>query len=318
MKWDKKIAVIVLGTFMLVMANCLPTFAPPIQLNVISTLTTGGRSQRLAIKDHFLFVADRKGGIKVIDISNVEKPQLKTQCGTEDVGSILVHGDVLYAGTFSPPYKLLVYDIRDPMRPIRIKEVNMLGPILGLTAWGAYCYISEGGLFAIEVLDISNPANPKILNQIEGSSNSLLAYGGYVFAAEDTTFSVYDVSNPASPRLIGSCKIIGGPQDIVLAYKYAYVAALDGLHVIDLSDITHPREVSYQKLKKPAYAITATKDHIFIANYDEGLAVFDISGNKAKPRYLKNITLPGLTFDVIFSSGVIYTANESAGIAILK
>ena len=134
---------------------------------------------------------------------------------------------------------------------------------------GDVVYVGHMGDFGVgtSVLDVADPARPKVLRQIpvpkgthshkvQLADGLLLAnheqYPYRVGVPESTGLLVYDVAKPAEPRQIGFLPVEGlGVHRIWYAGgRYAYASARETgyrgriLIVVDLADPTHPRLAS--------------------------------------------------------------------------
>src|SRR5438034_4428755 len=159
-------------------------------------------------------------------------------------------------------------------RPLEQRGVELVGHSdlegrgdgMQIMRGGDFLYVGHMGDFGIgtTVLDIADPARPKVLRQISVPKGThshkvqladglLLAnheqYPYRVGVPESTGLLVYDVTMPADPRQIGFLPIDGlGVHRIWFAGgRYAYASARESgyrnriLIVIDLEDPTNPR-----------------------------------------------------------------------------
>ncbi|MCZ7639995.1 MAG: hypothetical protein M5U12_30460 [Verrucomicrobia bacterium] len=97
----------------------------------------------------------------------------------------------------------------------------------------------------IQVLDISDPANPRRAGGYETSvlARSLAVAGHYVYVAGDQSgYHVIDVTNPAAPRRVGGYS--GSTFALRLAVSGDHVFVADGaIQILDVSDPAAPRRV---------------------------------------------------------------------------
>ena len=134
-------------------------------------------------KQDLAFVANGNGGVQVVDISKISAPYL--------LGFIKPDGfarDVKIAGRFAfiaaSHQGLVVADIADPALPI-VATMDTLGVANRISIDGDRLYISnmsgDGEFSGIDVVDISDAYNPRILRSIEfqPQQENLVADGSY-------------------------------------------------------------------------------------------------------------------------------------------
>ncbi len=304
--------------------SCMPPFLPggPIsqpRVKVVSFTKTDYQVNSLYIKDNLLFVAEREGGFSIYDISNPSNPSLisHTQPSGLSIDKIMVYGDVLYAGTGMEPYRFVTFDISDPKHPRKLGSLKLMGPAFAIDAWGADCYINESGIFALELIDISNPAKPSVVTEVEGGSNDLKVYQNYIFTVGDSLCIWQKVGSDSIQPL--SCnqldKDITG-NALALGYNCAYIATTQGLLVYEIADFRRPREVFRMKFNNPAYGMDIQDRYLYIANYQEGLKVFGLEKPKT-PRFIAAIKVPGLAFDVKSINNFVFVGSDS-GVTVVE
>ncbi len=323
MKKIKILSVLTVGAVLLSTTSCMKMLFPgipiaPSRMKVITSVRTAQQANSIAIKDNLLFVAERTAGFAIYDISNPSKPRLlsTTKAGGLSIDELMVYGNVLYAGTGAEPYKFLTYNITDPYHPSKLASLSLMGPALSIDAWGADCYISERGIFAVELIDISDPSKPRIVTEVEGGSNDLSVYQNYIFTVGDS-FCIWQKTGREKINLV-SCIDLGGVSGngIKIGYDCAYIATTGGLIVIDITDFKHPREVFKMKFNNPAYGIDIKDTYLYVASYQEGLKVFSLK-NPKNPKFMGMIKVPGLAFDVKVKDSFVFVASDS-GVTVVQ
>lgn len=119
---------------------------------------------------------------------------------------------------------------------------------------GDYAYVLSRIDTSITIFNISNPASPTKVGQIQDATNLsnkrfLEVSGNYVFAGGNTTTLIasYDVSNPASPTLADTLNTTNSYYDFDVSgdYIYAYGAnSTNCFTVIDVSTPTNMQEIT--------------------------------------------------------------------------
>ena len=88
---------------------------------------------------------------------------------------------------------------------------------------------------------------------------------------------VVDVDEPAKPKLVGELTGLKNPHAIAVQFRYAFVTDDDGLKVIDLTEPTRPKLVPDAVVPLAhAQRLYVARTYAYVANGPEGLAIIDI------------------------------------------
>jgi hypothetical protein len=165
---------------------------------------------------------------------------------------------------------------------------------------GQFAYCRGAGL---DVIDVSNPAQPKLVQHYD-TSNWL--YGlptstnfKYVPDAGET-WMVYDVSNLADPKQVGGYKTIAsghrGSLPTAVAGTFAYVSGPTGttLQIIDIRNPVRPQRVGAYDLGSDNSSLSdlvVSGTFAYLAAGDAGLQILDVS-SPSDP--VRRITMSGV------------------------
>ncbi len=213
----------------------------------------------------------RGNGIVVLDLSDPGHPTVLSELTenlTAGVHNVWIHGDVVYAvndGTNA----LHILDLSDPANPTHVgvwevrpgEEDKTLHDVWAKDGLAYLSYWDDG----LVILDVGagirggTPKNPKFVSQLTyrvdhgeeyGNTHTAFRYGDYVFVGDE---------------IFGCRACINGPRGYI--------------HVIDVSDIEHPREVAkYEVPEAGAHNVWVEDDLLYVAYYQGGLRIVDISG----------------------------------------
>lgn len=166
----------------------------------------GGSMTRFAIQGNRMYVADHLT-IKVFDITNDNFSQL----GQVEVGfgleTIFAKGEYLYLGANDAMY---IYSISNPDSPtfiFRYAHIVACDPVVvqGNRAYvtmrgGTWCNMGSN---ALEIIDIEDPYNPKLIaNYPMTSPYGLSVDGDILFLCEgEAGLNVFDISNELDIKL---------------------------------------------------------------------------------------------------------------------
>jgi len=100
--------------------------------------------------------------------------------------------------------------------------------------------------------------------------------GNYAYVADGYFgLQVINVSNPANPQRVGGYDTSGFAYRVAVSGNYAYVAdGFGGLQVIDVSNPANPRRVGGNSAPNP-FAVAVTDSYVFVAAEGEGLFILN-------------------------------------------
>lgn len=286
----------------------------------------------------------RKNGIVILSFEDPAHPKPIAEFTETVTGG--VHSTFVYRGyvylTDDATGSLRVIDIRDPYRPRQVarwqtrpdEAGNFLHDIDIKDGLAYLSYWNQG----LVILDVGNgikggsPENPQLVSQYKYDLNSLYreveAVGGpgfirgthtawragkYVFVG-DEVFS-------ARPRRTEG----GGVAGLGRAYGR--------LHVIDVSNISQPKEVAYYEPKEGgSHNVWVAGDTLYMGDYQGGLRVLDISGElrgdlQRQGREIAHVVTgdekgvrPNApnAWGAVYRNGLIYVPDINSGLWIVR
>ncbi|MFQ5890550.1 MAG: hypothetical protein ACE5JR_10925 [Gemmatimonadota bacterium] len=212
----------------------------------------------------------RRNGITVLDISKSAHPKRISHYAeglTGGVHNTWIADDLVYAIHYGTR-DMHIIDISDPTSPREVgrwgldKEDKFLHDVTVVDGLAYLSYWDDG----VVILDVGagikggTPTEPELVSQYSysyklgsqmyGNTHHAIRYRNYVFTG-DEIFSCSECVNGAR----------------------GYV------HVIDVSDIEHPREVAFYRVPEAgSHNLWAEDDKLYIGYYHGGLRIVDISG----------------------------------------
>jgi len=214
--------------------------------------------------------ANRQNGLTVLDITEPAHPRKLAHYAeglTGGVHNTWINGDLVYAVHYGTR-ALHIIDIANPSEPREVgrwqlpNEDRFLHDVMIEDGLAYLSYWNDG----LVILDVGNgmaggtPTRPKLVSQYSyryrlgseayGNTHHAIRYGDYVFTGDE---------------IFGCAECLNGPRGYV--------------HVLDVTDIAHPREVAYYRVPEAgAHNIWAEDDKLFIGYYQAGLRIVDVSG----------------------------------------
>ncbi|MGA1840065.1 MAG: LVIVD repeat-containing protein [bacterium] len=153
------------------------------------------------------------------------------------------------------------------------------------------------------------------------SANNIYIQGLYAYVADGLSgLQVIDISNPANPSLIGECYIQGAfnAYDVYVQGTYAYVAyGSSGLQIINVSNPAKPSIIGSYNTPGSARGVHVQGSYAFVADESEGLRVINIS-NPAKPSFVDSYNTPGSAIDVYVQGSYAFVADGSSGLQVIN
>lgn len=234
--------------------------------------------EAIVIGNRGYFGSGNGGGVHIVDLTNPTSPQLLGVVNTSNgngfnsIHEMVVEGNLLYENFNGFSNKLIkVINISNPSNPVFVRDINpteinwvhamhIRGNRLFTSGWG-----NSSTRARTEIYDISNITGqaPNLLGFIEDptgitSGNRMHSSwtsedGNYIYSCRETTdgagdVRVYNITNPAVPVLVNSLTMQG----------------------LNLNAVTPHNPV-------------VMGNHLYVAWYQAGIQVFDIS-NPAEPK----------------------------------
>jgi hypothetical protein len=231
------------------------------------------------------------------------------------VNDVKVNGDASWAiltreGASTRRNGVVVLDLATPAHPTIMGELtdSLTAGIHNVWINGDVVYAVNDGTSAMNILDLSDPTNPKHAGRWEirpgeedKSLHDVWADGRYAYLSYwDDGLVILDVGagthggTPTDPAFVSSIKYaMGNTHTAFREGNYVFVGDeimesndLDGplsprgyIHVIDVSDIGNPQDVArFEVPEAGAHNVWVENGILYIAYYQAGLRIVDVSG----------------------------------------
>jgi len=267
-----------------------PSPTPPPSFTVIGNWPTSREAHSVFVHGDMAYLANGADGLVIMDVSDATQPQDVGSYPLEDARNVVVSGDVAY--------------------------VTGQGQIAGGTAQND----------KLVLIDVSLPSTPRLLGEYSPESgfvhrtlNHLAVDGQTVYLTTSDRLILVDVSSPSEPVALGEFGFssnISSPG-VSVVDGIAFVQA-NRLHVVDTRTPSEPVEIGGFD---PGWGagIDVVSDTLYIAGWDSGLSILDVS-TPSRPvrqgRYMElvgdhELVPPGassrqIMMDVSVSGGVAY------------
>jgi hypothetical protein len=271
----------------------------PSRPQIISSFTHAelGPASGIAINGNTLYLSSQSNH-RLLVIDAADKSALRL------LGSVLIGEPgkgVLYKVAYRDGHcyvvhltekKLFVVDVRHPGQPVVVGSVVVTtendGPFSVLLR-GDYALVGTifGRRNRLAVVDVTNPAEPRLVTQVFGSAighASGEVVGDLFFAVnwDANAFLVFAVEDAANPKLLAKLvdERLGQPNRCVVAGDRAYMPMVrgDGVAVVDIGDPMKPKYLtSYRDpVLKKTYGVAVRGDLLFVgAREGNSLVILD-------------------------------------------
>jgi hypothetical protein len=220
--------------------------------------------------------------------------------------ALVLDGRLAYLGHGA---RLEAVHLDRPETPKRLGYVDYPSAVTGLAARDGYLYVTTSdGQFS--VVDARRPRQLREVGRLEPTGD--VSYGcvaladGVAYCAGGS-LSVIDLGVPAAPRVVRDMPM---PlcSDVAVDGHRLYVAAADGLHVLDIADPQAPvplEIVGYGDMEQPWW-LQAHEGKVYAGN-NHGVFVYCLADSARRSGYL--LEANGYVSAVAFAGAEVYVAG---------
>lgn len=298
----------------------------------------------MAVREDLLY-ADSQKDLLVFDISNLQQPELIDRI--EDVFNNSANTPPGFTTQSVDASQGLVVDWKPVIReevcesncrshPANSDRTTMAtfesfssgsksGSQTGVGGSMARFTITGDYLYAVDhrdliTFDVSSTNTAKVDRQHVGwLIETIFPYKENLFVGSANSLYIYGLSNPAAPNQLSIFRHATACDPVVVENDYAYVTLRSGdncpnvqgndqLEVIDVKDLTNPKNIGIYKMINP-HGLGIDDGNLFISEGDYGLKIMDASDpfDVKEIRHISDIK----TFDVIPLNNVLMVTGES-------
>lgn len=318
----------------------------------VVTFDTPGESFGLCVDRDFIYLADGKSGLQIIDILDKENPKIISNIDNlGEVRDIFFRNDYVYLisnDLFS------IVDVSNKYYPKNVGNIsyndkdsndyyinNKNRAIRKFPAFNSiyvsddYAYLTDG--LGLKIIDVSVKTNPHIVCNVTTYYNAVDVFiqGNYAYVTTEIDgLQIIDISDKTNPFISGIYDTPGMSMSVVVNDKYAYIADFyKGLQIVNLASGMNNPDISNYLTNIYNYDIgmiekvQVVQDKIY--SYSSSTQLSDFFVNKLIENQddysltlkLKNIGIckvPGFINDFKINGNYAYFANRQYGIQIYK
>lgn len=267
----------------------------------------------------YVYVAAWRAGFLIYDVSNPSQPRVVGRDTRTEARGFALVGDRVYLTAAGEGLRVL--DISQPAQP------RELGRLKGTEAYDvdvldqtAYVATGSDGLL---LADLTDPAAPKALGhafkpaapsdrvntvwQLSREGRQLYVSPG----PSPVSLRLFDLAQPRQPQELAQiAQPWGWGRVVAPSANRLYLAGLDGLHIVDVSNPAAPRELG--KLAGGVRGVAVSGEKVVVSG-GGALQILEVS-DPAQPRGLSRYQTPQVPTSVAVSGSRLYLADWNVGV----
>jgi hypothetical protein len=280
-------------------------------------------------RGEYLYAACGSGGFRAFDIAFIDDKAFSERITTAPVSpkGQRFYVPTKYATAVAAPTTLAPDPTRKQFPENREQAVHSLY---------AYIYVADKyeGLILIgagTLLD-GNPLNNFLERALTYNPGGMLAgarhitiAGTYAYVSCDAGLVVISLEDPLNPYVteVIDEEFLPEPGVVQVQFRYAFVCAADGLHVLDVTDLAHPKKVALLPLAD-CHSVYVARTYAYVAAGRQGLVIVDIT-QPDKPVIDQVFDAGGCISDlkdvklaITYTSQFAYLADGEGGLHIVQ
>jgi hypothetical protein len=316
---------------------------------LFSTYRTRARSHQVTVHGTQAYLANGKGGLHIVDVSNPQQPRR--------TGVFYPHGQAValakhdhYVYMAASSSGITILDVAQPQTPTLVAMLPVSGSVTDIAIAAPFAYVgTQQG--TLRIFDLTMPLQPQRLGHVEvgGPIIDIAIDAGIVYlACLDQGVVMVEARTPQQPRVLHRWATQGAATGVRVEAQRVFVAA-GVLHVLDTAHPDAPLR-TYRQLQSaygverwPPYTVVAAGidgvqllpmdgrgsliplptahyaarvalhgTRALVADTRGGLRIFDLT-QATQPRLLAALEDIGTIVDLVIDGSVAYLANDSHG-----
>ncbi|MFC1765993.1 hypothetical protein ACFL6U_28440 [Planctomycetota bacterium] len=286
---------------------------------IIGFQDTPGSACDIVLSGTTAYIADRHGGLRILDVSDPTSPlEIGFVDTPGEAWGVAVSGSITYVA--DGENGLQVIDVDNPAIPKIIGDVDTPDfahdvAVSGTTVYMADC---ESGL---QIIDVGNPAQPTITGFYDtpGEALDIVIIGSHAYVADSYGgLQIINVSSPSAPFREGSIDHVGAyASGLFVDNTTLYLAnSYRGLYFVDVADPANPKII--RTIDTPAWAqdVIVAGTFAYVADGQGGLQIIDISTPEI-PTIVGLVNTPGDGLAISLSGNNVFMADGYSGLQVI-
>ncbi len=285
-----------------------------------------GEAVDVAVDGGLAFVADQDGTLKVVDVSDLQSPEVLSSLTLPAEFPAWVEtldGHVVLAASSTAGARLHLLDVSDPTAPEISASITVPGAPQSMVIVDDLAYIACRG-DGVQIVAIGLPDFLFYVGEVPTPAwaRRVVVENSKAYVACDSSplrgLFIADVTDPFKPVALGSLDL-GDGEGVAVAGDYAYVSGSNALHVVDVQDALNPTLSSSMSLNGTARDMEVDESLLFTGC--DRMDVFDISDPSLPltvASTLSGVPSGGTTHGFDVQDGIVfYPALSGGGLQIL-
>jgi hypothetical protein len=258
----------------------------------------GGTASCLQLRGEYVYVAEGRKGFRAYDVASIGNKGFSQPVVTAPASALGQNTRIK-----SPNATCVALATTQPVAPYRnsgeestrelMQGKNLEQPMHAIYKY-AFITDSEEGLILTDIDTLNNgePRDNFFTRALTWNDNGVLAgarhitmAGSWVYIVADAGVVVLDLDVPLTPRYVTTIPIRDARAAHV-QFRYLFVTAADGLHVVDVTHPEKPAQLPGAFLALgDAHKLHLARTYAYVANGAEGLAIIDITRPESPTLY---------------------------------
>lgn len=206
----------------------------PSNPTVIGQAYTTGVPYDVAIEGDYAYIADGENGLSIYYIP-IATPVFLTNitCNSE---AKKVAVDAKYVVTANGADGFTLFNVANPMKPIKLVTQDTPGYVSGVAIKGNYLYIADGDK-GIAIYNVARKSDPVEVARVatNGFVSDLQIRDNTIFATDqERGLIAIDINIPTSAYIIGVYPMSTQPKTLALYSSYAFILDSQGIKIIQI------------------------------------------------------------------------------------
>ncbi len=288
----------------------------PISPTLLGTWENAEFAADLTLHEDRLFLADKRMGVRTLDISRPNDPvEIDTIPTTGHTWEVVSQGDYAYVANSTGG--LRVVDISDENNPFEVAVDRNPGDARTIAINESALYVGDRNQ-GILTYDLTDPAHPLLVDWACPISepNRLITRGTRLYALANG-LSVLEISNPLQPTEVGFLSIPGS-RDLDIFGSKAYIISSLRMRILDITDSGHPAEMGlWIAYSASLHGVAYWDGHVYVADtISQTLRVIDVS-DPTNPTAVNGVQETRRPYQIVIEDGMATIALAFAGVSIL-
>lgn len=271
----------------------------------------------LALTDKFLYVANLKGGLRIIELADyATAKEVGFLTSANQALDVAVRDTLAFLAEGAGGLRII--NVKNPTAPVNLAVYPSLAA-RGVAVSGNYVYLADGG-YGLKIINITDPANPRLTGQyttVDDVRDVTVSENRAYLANGNSGLLILSVLNPANPIRLGSLDTDGFAEEVEINRNFALIADTnDGLRVVNIFNPASPSLVKTIDKGGQTLDIGFAGDLIYLSTYYDGVYALNIA-NPANPTDAGYYQTAAQSFNIAIEENYAYIANNWHGLVVL-